>query len=414
MQRFLIIGAISLAVGGVGVTRFASLEERLASFDELRSSMPRSVASLRSSYDELDSRITEVILALEELETSISSSNPMRAELMDELSGLDEALLTTRVQVDEQRLALADLQAQQARWDEGRTMGARFEELEAGVQALEAGVDHRYDALTDVVRTAVTLAEDVRSEVEALRSQQTSADTSSSNLWDETMGPVVQLAGSSTVGSGILLPSRPLAEGGHETLLLTSWHVVRDIRAESSEERPIPVTVYERGGVLRRERAELLRHDADLDIALLRLESRRRMPSGARLASRETLRSVGVFDEVIAVGCPLGNDPIPTRGSVAEMDHRVDGNQYWMISAPTYIGNSGGGIFDANTHELIGVFSKIYTHGSLRPTVVPHMGLITPLEQVYDWIEEQSVAQLLPDATVGKPTGTSIVLTSAY
>ena len=176
--------------------------------------------------------------------------------------------------------------------------------------------------------------------------------------------------------------------------MITSWHVVRDIRAESSEERPIPVTVYERGGVLRREKAHLMRHDADLDIALLRLESRRPMPSGARLASREHLRSMGVFDEVVAVGCPLGNDPIPTRGEIAEVDHRVDGHGYWMISAPTYIGNSGGGIFDSETHELIGIFSKIYTHGSMRPTVVPHMGLITPLEQVYDWLEEEGVAKV--------------------
>jgi hypothetical protein len=58
-----------------------------------------------------------------------------------------------------------------------------------------------------------------------------------------------------------------------------------------------------------------------------------------------------------------------------------------MISAPTYIGNSGGGIFDAESHELLGIFSKIYTHGSVRATIVPHMGLVTPLEKIYDWFE---------------------------
>jgi hypothetical protein len=67
-----------------------------------------------------------------------------------------------------------------------------------------------------------------------------------------------------------------------------------------------------------------------------------------------------------------------------------------MISAPTYIGNSGGGIFDAQTHELLGIFSKIYTHGNLRPTVVPHMGLVTPLITVYDWLERTGHGDLVP------------------
>jgi hypothetical protein len=96
---------------------------------------------------------------------------------------------------------------------------------------------------------------------------------------------------------------------------------------------------------------------------------------------------VRVFDQVYAVGCPLGNDPIPTAGEVAATSHFVDGGTYWMISAPTYIGNSGGGIFDAESHELLGIFSKIYTHGSVRATIVPHMGLVTPLEKIYDWFE---------------------------
>ena len=36
---------------------------------------------------------------------------------------------------------------------------------------------------------------------------------------------------------------------------------------------------------------------------------------------------------------------------------------------------------------MLGVFSKIYTHGGLRPLVVPHMGLVTPLTPVYDWLD---------------------------
>jgi hypothetical protein len=103
-----------------------------------------------------------------------------------------------------------------------------------------------------------------------------------------------------------------------------------------------------------------------------------------------------VRHHVLAHLCPLGNDPIPTFGEIADTHHVVDSSHYWMISAPTYIGNSGGGIFDAETHELMGIFSKIYTHGSLRPTVVPHMGLVTSLTTIYDWLDTVGYASLVP------------------
>ena len=136
-------------------------------------------------------------------------------------------------------------------------------------------------------------------------------------------------------------------------------------------------------------------HDGDLDAALLEVYTDEALPNGAELATRKQLADTRIFDRIYAVGCPLGNDPIPTPGEIATCRHRVEGELYWMINAPTYIGNSGGGIFDAETHELLGIFSKIYTHGSMRSTIVPHMGLATPIETVYDWLEENGFAHLV-------------------
>ena len=134
--------------------------------------------------------------------------------------------------------------------------------------------------------------------------------------------------------------------------------------------------------------AQLMYFDPELDTALLEIRSAEPLENGATLAPRRRLDQVRIFDSVYAVGCPLGNDPIPTHGEIATVDHEVDGEHYWMINAPTYIGNSGGGIFDSDTHELLGIFSKIYTHGTLRPTIVPHMGLVTPMSAIYDWLEQ--------------------------
>jgi S1-C subfamily serine protease len=214
--------------------------------------------------------------------------------------------------------------------------------------------------------------------------------------WRRLMGPAVQLSGGGTVGSAVLLPSES-NEGEWRTQLLTAWHVVRDIRLGLGEDALIPVTLYSEDGSSRHEEARLLCRDARIDIALLELTSTDSKFPGAHLASRAALAEIKVLEDVYAVGCPLGNDPIPTHGKLSDTRHMVEGTQHWMISAPTYIGNSGGGIFHAETEALVGIFSKLYTHGSLRPTVVPHMGLAIPLTAVYDWLEGEGYASLVPD-----------------
>jgi hypothetical protein len=219
-------------------------------------------------------------------------------------------------------------------------------------------------------------------------------------MWDELVGPTVQLSGENSVGSGVLLRSKESGRTSsgtpiHDTYVLTAWHVVRDI-VEGDFEMPIPVSMYRPDGTIVMESATLLAHDAGIDAAILRLDLNRPVDYGADLATRTRLEQARIFERIYAVGCPLGNDPIPTPGEIATRKHVVDNVNYWMINAPTYIGNSGGGIFDAQTHELLGIFSKIYTHGALRPTIVPHMGLVTPLGPIYDWLEEEGYAHIVP------------------
>src|SRR5690606_33707473 len=113
-------------------------------------------------------------------------------------------------------------------------------------------------------------------------------------------------------------------------------------------------------GRLRDETARVVAHDVTLDVALLELVSSEPVPFGSKLPAPLFVEGVRTFHPIVAVGCPLGTDPIPTEGQVSSTDHDVDGRRYWMINAATYIGNSGGGVFDAETGELLGIFSKIY------------------------------------------------------
>ena len=232
------------------------------------------------------------------------------------------------------------------------------------------------------------------------------------SLTRDLLAPTVQLNGQETVGSGTLVRSdRDPRTGTARNFALTAYHVVRNILNDTPHARTdgIPVTVYTAEGRIE-VRAQLISSQRALDVALLTLDTDRTFDQVAKVLPRETSDSVRVWDEVYAIGCPLGNDPIPTQGTVSSTDNLIQGTNYWMISAPTYYGNSGGGIFLAEGRRLMGVFSKIYTHGRGNPVVVPHMGLCTPMAAIYAWLDAEGLDDVIPqlpldaDAQVGLST----------
>lgn len=214
--------------------------------------------------------------------------------------------------------------------------------------------------------------------------------------------PTVQLNGDDTVGSGTLVWSGENPKTGTvESYVLTSYHVVRNILADTpkAQKDGFAVTIY-----LGTEKAEvkgrMISSQPKIDAALVQLLTDRVFPNVANVLPEADAPAIKVWDPVCAVGCPLGNDPVPTQGEVSSLKNELNGANYWMINAPTYFGNSGGGVYRADTHQLIGVFSKIYTHGKGNPVVIPHMGLCTPISGVYDWLREEGLEHLLKSRSV--------------
>ncbi len=373
----------SIVLCGLVATRLGGFDERLSSIESARATQ---VSALKSSLDAVKGELSGIRTDLRSALAEVEGNDALAARIESAEARLGNIGRT----VEAQTSSLVELEELQAsfRPDLERELVERDERLQRRWEALD-------DLLSEVQQTAF----ESRERVERLdRSLSDGRDLNA--MWRELVGPVVQLAGESSVGSGVLLPSRTdAARGDFQTHLVTAWHVVRDIQGDPPDlEMPVPVVIYLEDGSVRSETAKLLVHDARLDAALLELRTADALANGARLAPRARLDDVRIFEEVYAVGCPLGNDPIPTRGEIATCHHEVDGEVYWMINAPTYIGNSGGGIFDSKTHELLGIFSKIYTHGSLRPTIVPHMGLVTPLARIYAWLETAGFAELVPAA----------------
>ena len=215
--------------------------------------------------------------------------------------------------------------------------------------------------------------------------------------------PTVQLNGDDTVGSGTIVFSGSNEKNGGniETYALTSYHVVRNILADTpkAQHDGFDVTVYLPGEKLT-VKGKMVSSHPKIDAALVRVFTDRKLPFVANVLPRTETGSVKVWDPVCAIGCPLGNDPVPSHGEVSSLKNELNGANYWMVNAPTYFGNSGGGIYRADTRQLIGVFSKIYTHGKGTPVVVPHMGLCTPIAAVYEWLASEKLEHLLQSNTV--------------
>ncbi len=224
------------------------------------------------------------------------------------------------------------------------------------------------------------------------------------SLTQSMLLPTVQLNGDDTVGSGTLVFSGKNPKSGKvESYVLTSYHVVRNILADTprANREGFDTTVYLPGERLV-VKAKMVANKPNIDAALVRLLTDRELPNVANVLPRGDASQVKVWDAVCAVGCPLGNDPVPSNGEISSLKNELNGANYWMINAPTYFGNSGGGIYLADTHQLIGVFSKIYTHGKGTPVVVPHMGLCTPIGLVHEWLAGEGLGHLLTSQSVDK------------
>lgn len=346
------------------------------------------IAALRSELDGLRREQRVAVERRTEIEARIAGFDTLVERAVEaRLAPLAEQARAEREALE---AALAEREALIRELAETRDSGATAG-LESRIAAIDAALGQRFEAVESRLDVALHSVDEGRSALEALATR-LPRDTDPESLWAEFVAPIAQVNGEFTVGSAVVLRSQP-APGGMRTPVLTAWHVVRDVQEDPSEpSTPVPIRIFRDGLPPRDETARVLAWNVERDIALLELETLEGVEHGARLASPDRLQRLSTFDTVYAVGCPLGTEPVPTFGSVASSDHVVDDRRYLMTNAPTYIGNSGGGIFDAESGELVAVFSKIYNHGNLRPTIVPHMGLSVPLDEVYTWLDGEGYA----------------------
>jgi len=134
--------------------------------------------------------------------------------------------------------------------------------------------------------------------------------------------------------------------------------------------------------------------DGGQDWALLRVRDKENPADWvANMFKLKELENIHIFDEVFAVGASLGHPPVASEGHISYMDDEIDHYKYWMSSAPTIFGNSGGAVYrwnsDNKQYEYIGIPSRI----SIQPMgfsadAITHMGYFIPIDRIYNLLED--------------------------
>lgn len=233
---------------------------------------------------------------------------------------------------------------------------------------------------------------------------------------DQMLYPVCRVTVGSSGGSGTVLYSEDRGDG-RQTYVLTNHHVVADAIAVERKwssllqkdvkrevHRPVRVEIFRYSDGSRQDvcdsyRAEVVAHDKDHDLALLKLKTGRKIAYVAvLLPAGET---VAIFEQIWAIGCSLLHPPVVTEGVIDYLDDVIDRKVYWMGSANIIYGNSGGAVFieRGGRYCFIGVPSRLSVTGF---QAITHMGYFVPITRIRKWIKAEHLT-FLTDEEV-KPT----------
>jgi serine protease Do len=200
-------------------------------------------------------------------------------------------------------------------------------------------------------------------------------------------------------GSGVIIAARPSGAGSTsaaECFVLTSGHTVTG----TAGQKAIYLLFGRQQGEGTKASAVVVAHreTADVDVALLRAESRDCVP--ARPAGAPKLG-----EPVWVLAFPWGRSMVLAGGIVSQV-HADDVSRF-MVDASVSYGSSGGGVYDAGSGGLIGLVegyrtARVTSQGSESPWYIdvpmPGHTLVTPLADIKRFLADTGHGDLIEGA----------------
>lgn len=227
---------------------------------------------------------------------------------------------------------------------------------------------------------------------------------------EDMIYPVVRVRYERVGGSGLVIYSKPTPEDKsiYESYVLTCHHVIEDaikfieewsalagrnIKREDRAE--VQVEIFEYEGLSRlvggtTYNAKIMAWDKQLDIALLKIKSQRKIDYVAKMYPKGKGDKIYLGMPVCSVGCSLGHAPIINYGTITGKHDRMENKEYWMSTANIIFGNSGGAEFLKDTHEYIGITARVSgVQLGFNVDIITWMGFFVPIVSIYKFIDKQ-------------------------
>jgi S1-C subfamily serine protease len=223
--------------------------------------------------------------------------------------------------------------------------------------------------------------------------------------------PTVRVRTEKAGGSGTIIycKEKPNNDGKYETYILTNHHVIDDnIKVEKKWstllKRKVETDIlsdctvelfnfeydsWESGHSA--YKAEIMCYDKDMDLGLLKVKSERKFEYIADMFPKDQERErLRMFMDLFAVGCGMGHAPLVTCGVLTGFTDIIDNHPYWLSTAPTIYGNSGGAVFLADSMEFVGIPSRIAVNiAGFSADAITHMSYFIPIPSIYKFLEDQ-------------------------
>jgi len=219
---------------------------------------------------------------------------------------------------------------------------------------------------------------------------------------DEVLKPSVRILAKDAIGSGTIIYSK---DG--QTYVLTNHHVIeknieykqvwdniikKDVKRDFTSPVELNVGRYDDTGryiastsVL----ADIIAYSKEQDIALLKVRDNIQYNT-AKLYPHEEAKNVPLLVPLCCCGAALGEKPVVTFGNLNGIQIEIDNYEFWLSSAPSVFGNSGGGVYvnENGTWKFLGIPSRIsVVFIGFGGSAVTHMGYFIPAFRIYDWLD---------------------------
>ncbi len=207
------------------------------------------------------------------------------------------------------------------------------------------------------------------------------------SICDSTLYPSVRIEGETGNGSGTIIGNKIVDQSTCRHFVLTAKHVAQTIEAD----KEINIVIFDYAGNTVKYSATVLIKSEDLDVAVIYFDSREAYPAATIESGNSPTH---IFSEVYSVSCPFGWHPIIVTGMISLTFNNSDPEDQTLYTVINGLapGSSGGGLFNEETRELVGVMiatMALETEGLRIP--ITYCCQAVKCSEVKSWLKKKNL-----------------------